>query len=133
MIICGPIVRHSNRTVLNLWLVLDQRPESIQLNTYLDDARASPVTRDCDAEFIPAGDNCYICMLSTDLPLDNAEPYHQTNELFYEIVLDGEPFGDSQLLATLCPGTDKLPSVYLPREHRHFIQASCRRPHSPAT
>ena len=131
MIVCGPIVRHSNRTVLNLWLVLDQRPESIQLNTYLDDARASPVTRDCDAEFIPAGDNCYICMLSTDLPLDNAEPYHQTNELFYEIVLDGEPFGDSQLLATLCPGTDKLPSVYLPREHRHFIQASCRRPHSP--
>ena len=87
MIICGPIVRHSNRTVLNLWLVLDQRPESIQLNTYLDDARESPVTRDCDAEFIPAGDNCYICMLSTDLPLDNAEPYHQTNELFYETSL----------------------------------------------
>lgn len=131
MIICGPVVRHSNRNELNLWLVLSQIPEDLKLNTYLDDGRQSPVTTDYQAQVIQAGERCHVCLLTADLPFESSDQFHQSTELFYEILLEGIPFGDPQLLAVLCPGNDRLPSVYLPREHRHLLQASCRRPHSP--
>ncbi len=131
MIICGPVVRHANRSELNLWLALDQPPEHLTLTTYATDNKQQTITTSCETTVIKAGERCYFCLVHTPLPLDKAPEHQSLTEVFYELELDGQPFGDSDLLKTLCLGNDKLPGVYLPREHRHFLQASCRRPHSP--
>ncbi|KEF31369.1 hypothetical protein D777_01718 [Marinobacter nitratireducens] len=125
MMICGPVVRHANRSELNVWFVLDRPASALELNVFADDQKQQTLSTHSEATKVIAGERCVFCLLRAALDLGDGH-----GEVFYEITVDGEPFGDRQLLDSLCLSGQALPGVYLPRIHQHFLQASCRKPHA---
>lgn len=125
MMICGPVVRHANRNELNVWFVLDHVADQLELSVFADDQKQQALSTHCESTTVVAGRHCVFCMLRASLDLGDGH-----EEVFYEITVDGQPFGDRQLQDSLCLTGQALPSVYLPRIHQHFLQASCRKPHA---
>ncbi len=122
-IICGPIVRHTNRSVLNLWQILDEPLNSIDLQVFESDAFSSNIAVAVSHQLIKLGTNCFAVLVTAEIT-----PSATCECIYYDIVVNGAGLRDTGLNKTICLNDDELPSVAIPRSHLHIVQASCRKP-----
>lgn len=123
-IICGPIVRHATRDEINIWFVVDSLTESCQLDIYSNKAFDTNINSRSTYLSLKLGQSCFAVMITAKL---NLPPKCQL--LYYDIRIGGKGFRDTGFNELICFESEQLPSVRLPKKHRHFLQASCRKPH----
>ncbi len=123
-IICGPIVRHTNRSQLNIWQVVDTPIDSVSLNVYESCDDMTSITSEVNYRCIQIGTSCYVVLVTATI-----NPTEHCERIYYDVIINGLGFGNNDFYQQICLGDDTLPSVAIPHVHRHLSQASCRKPH----
>lgn len=122
-IICGPMVRDTNRQQFCLWFVAKSAYDDVEVI-----ARASQtgqkVSQATEQQRLQLATHCYCYLLTVHLQLP--EDIQQIN---YDLKINGAGIAENGLQQQICyPGED-LPSIVIPQQHQHFLQSSCRKPH----
>ncbi|WP_457670737.1 hypothetical protein [Thiolapillus sp.] len=125
-IIAGPIVRHSNRKVINVWLVIDAPYKSISLHAYSDPNGSAKLSTKPSNRRVKLGESCFAVLVSAKLKVPK-----DCERIYYDIVIDGQGFPDTGMNKTICFPGERLPSIMVPYQHHSLLQASCRKPHDP--
>ena len=136
-IICGPALRRTEKNVVYIWLLTDEKPvkisayastsETINENNYI----GSGVVEGVDVKYF--GEHLYAALIAvrpvtSEFPLDT--------KIFYNIKINDSDLmtsGEGKLLSGekgIVYGKDILPSFYIPTKHHKIIQGSCRKPHA---
>jgi len=125
-IIAGPIVRHTNRKIINVWLVIDAPYKTIRLRVYGDSNGETRLHSTTDHRRVTLGKSCFAVLISAKLHVPR-----ECERIYYDILIDGHGFRDTGMHKTICFPGQNLPSVMVPHKHRRLLQASCRKPHDP--
>jgi len=122
-IIAGPIVRHTNRNVVTVWMVVDQPYQSLELRVY-SNKQQNKISRTTNNQHVKLGAACYVVLASANIEMPT-----RASLVYYDIVIDGQGFESTKLNKHICFPGESLPSVKIPKKHQHLLQASCRKPH----
>jgi hypothetical protein len=132
-IIGGPALRSTSPKSFYLWLVLDERPASIEAFAYTAQSHTpdEAIGRSTKVSQKPTqlGDRLFVYLLhvrSTDssYPLDS--------KLYYNVYIDGNTLRAESLFhgdQPLTYGNNTLPSLVIPTKHTRIVHMSCRKPH----
>ncbi|WP_419640959.1 hypothetical protein [Thiolapillus sp.] len=123
-IIAGPIVRHSTRREINVWLIVDAPFKTISLLAYSDPNEGSKLYTTSSNRRVELGAACFAVLVSAKLRIPK-----KCERIYYDIVIDGQGFKDTGMNKGICFPGEILPSILVPHKHQHLLQASCRKPH----
>ncbi|WP_456448734.1 hypothetical protein [Thiolapillus sp.] len=123
-IIAGPIVRHSTRKEINVWLIVDAPFKTISLLAYSDPNGSSRLSTTLSDRRVKLGAACIAVLVSAKLRISKT-----CERIYYDVVIDGQGFKDTGMNKGICFPGESLPSILVPHKHQHLLQASCRKPH----
>ena len=126
-IICGPIVRHTNRDVINIWFVSNNSTDDYKIEVYDYHHPGKQVSKKSSSKKIAVSDGCVIYMFTNTL--DQKLILH-CEHVAYDILINGKGIAENGLQSIVCYKNETLPSIPIPVKHTSFLQASCRKPHS---
>lgn len=125
-VICGPIVRKVDHQQASVFLVVDKgEVETAELNLFRDADRIGACGQATGFRSIRLGERCCALLLLSDI-FDAGD----VETFYYDVFIDGEGLGDDGTMSSVCFPGEALPSFYRPPVHRHYIQGSCRKPHT---
>lgn len=129
-IIAGPALRHSDESEINIWLVVDELPATIDGIIY--DSSGHLLARSTIESQAPvkAGARAYVYLLKL-IPQKNKLPLDCL--LHYDLLLDGKDLATQGLTSgeqSITYANQVRPSVVLKSQHSAVIQGSCRKPHA---
>jgi len=122
-IICGPLVRDTNRQQLCLWFVAKSAYDELEV-VVIDAQTRQKVSIATEHQRLQLASHCHCYMLITHLQLPE-----ESQLLQYDLQINGLGIAENGLQQAICYEGESLPSVVIPHQHQHFLQLSCRKPH----
>lgn len=124
-VIAGPVVRHTTRKEINLWIVLRDKPEtdSVNIHIYLDRDGHSETESRTETRIVSIGDHCHIALIRCFFDITDPD----TELVYYNPEMPGFT---PEVLASICYQGEHFPSIRIPHKHTAIAQASCRKPHA---
>jgi len=135
MLISGPILRRASTQGVYVWLAFDSEVEGINAEVYKLKGSRREVVGQADAESLlplKLGSQLFIYLIKL---ISHEDTFEYDQLYFYEVVQNNsqgsQSFFEKEGGALSYRGAPvDLPSFFLPQQHRHILQASCRRPHA---
>lgn len=131
-IIGGPAIRRTDSSATYIWLVVDEKPDSIiiTVSTNADLSKPLAVSRATPSSIIKLGDRLFNCLIKVS-PANNSFP--TDTKLFYDIKIGEQTLANFNLLTgnnAITYNNEPLPSFIVASKHRNILQGSCRKPHA---
>ena len=133
--IAGPALRHVSREEINIWLMVNEQAQQIEVEIVGDGPSVLGSLDPNSANAVQVGQNAFVYLLKAT-PVTSGEADENlfpVNELlYYDVKFDNRGFEGFELVSGARGITydgAPLPSLILKDVHQVILQGSCRKPH----